>query len=307
MPCNNSTKFNNVDHYGDPLLIDQLEQNLKHYFDWAFLCIGAWQEVNDGASGVYGGSFNTLRVVEDANYTDNTVYQGIRKDWVYESGINYDSPQEVIGEVGYSSGDSKNYVTTSLPHNFNSGDEIVITGNAYVGNYSVSESTGTYGLLLDSSNNSGTDSGGYIYGIYDPREVEVYKNGTIQESGFTINYPLGQIYFDSANSSSDTISANYSFRRVQTYVSTDQPWSYELQFDSLNPSEVQWTQTMNSGDYSTHSIKRAQLPAVMIEAAGRSSSSPFSLGNTSLLANQTINITVATQNASERNNITDYI
>lgn len=67
-----------------------LESNFKMYYDWAFLSyLGAWVDVNVPTSGVYGGDFSTLRKVDDPNYTYGQVWEAARKDFVWESGVDY--------------------------------------------------------------------------------------------------------------------------------------------------------------------------------------------------------------------------
>lgn len=87
-----NTEFRGASHFGEPLLINLLEHNLKSWIDWSLLRIGAWENVTTGTSGSYGGSFSTLHAVNDKSYTSGTVFQGIRKDWLWESGVNYVSP-----------------------------------------------------------------------------------------------------------------------------------------------------------------------------------------------------------------------
>ena len=94
MACDiNYAKFKGVSNIGETQLLTEIENNLKQYVDWSMLCIGGWTDViiqtpdvDDG----YGGSQETLRWVEDPSYNNGQVWQGFRKDWVYESGINFE-------------------------------------------------------------------------------------------------------------------------------------------------------------------------------------------------------------------------
>lgn len=83
------TQFRAVSHYGKPTITSELEVGLKSWLDWSFLRIGGWENVTTGTSGTYGGNFSILHKVHDPNYSGNTIYQGIRSDWVYETGVNY--------------------------------------------------------------------------------------------------------------------------------------------------------------------------------------------------------------------------
>lgn len=88
--CDANTKFKGVDNIAQDLLLNILESNFKMYFDWAFLNIGAWLDVNSGENTIYGvNKHSKLLPVSDPSYTDGIVWQGIRKDWVWETGIDY--------------------------------------------------------------------------------------------------------------------------------------------------------------------------------------------------------------------------
>lgn len=69
-----------------------LEANLKMYYDWAFLGIGGWTDVNIPTSGIYSTDFSRLRPVSDPNYTNGQVWETPRKDLVWETGITYTDP-----------------------------------------------------------------------------------------------------------------------------------------------------------------------------------------------------------------------
>lgn len=60
--------------------------NLKAWMDWAFLGIGAYTNVHIPGSGHYGGDWSRLRPVTDSNYSTGQVWEGPRKDWVWETG-----------------------------------------------------------------------------------------------------------------------------------------------------------------------------------------------------------------------------
>lgn len=81
------TYLNKINHIGEHQFTNQLEYNLKSYFDWALLGIGGWKNITRPSSGCYGGDFATLRMVKDPSYTEGTVWEAARKDWVYETGV----------------------------------------------------------------------------------------------------------------------------------------------------------------------------------------------------------------------------
>lgn len=88
--CNVNTTFKNVNNIGDDFLLNILESNFKMYFDWAFLKIGSWIDINLNEQTIYGTqSHSTLLPVYDPAYSDGQVWQGIKKDWVWEQNVNY--------------------------------------------------------------------------------------------------------------------------------------------------------------------------------------------------------------------------
>jgi len=89
MTCNLNSKFVKVNHIGENLLINQMESSLKTYLDWGLLSVGGWTNIISPTSGAYGGTFDTLRSVSDPAYDDGQVWESARKDWVWETGMDY--------------------------------------------------------------------------------------------------------------------------------------------------------------------------------------------------------------------------
>lgn len=87
------TEFQHVSSIGYKDRISGLEDNLKSFLDWSFLKIGGFINVNIPTSGLSNtGNFHTLKLVSDAA-EPGRVWEAPRKDWVYESGIVYNSTQ----------------------------------------------------------------------------------------------------------------------------------------------------------------------------------------------------------------------
>jgi hypothetical protein len=91
MSCYTTNVFHNVSGIGDNYLINQLEDNLKSFLDYGFLNIGAFVNVNIPTSGLYGGVFSDLKSTSQPGYKDNQIWQSFKKDWIYETGISYNS------------------------------------------------------------------------------------------------------------------------------------------------------------------------------------------------------------------------
>jgi hypothetical protein len=73
---------------------DSFTQNLLYSFidwlKWSTLQVGGFQNVDATfASGIYGGDFSRLRLVEDPNYSDGQVWEAFRSDWIWETGVSY--------------------------------------------------------------------------------------------------------------------------------------------------------------------------------------------------------------------------
>lgn len=97
MSTPNYLKLVGLTHIRDSGHTTQIENNLKLYFDWVFLGAGGWFDaLRNSNGGAYGGSFSTLRKVTDPSFTTGTVWEGARKDWVWESGVNYTDKQGSI-------------------------------------------------------------------------------------------------------------------------------------------------------------------------------------------------------------------
>lgn len=84
------TTFHQVSSITNKNRISLLEDNVKSFLDWSFLHIGGFVNVNIPTSGIVGGNFHVLKNAEDPVLKDR-VWQSPRKDWVYESGVVYES------------------------------------------------------------------------------------------------------------------------------------------------------------------------------------------------------------------------
>lgn len=238
MAPTNFLKFKNIKHIGNDQFISQLESNLKVHCDWALLGIGGWTDVNAPTSGAFGGDFNILRLVDDPSYTDGQVWEGARKDWVYETGVGY------IDATG------------GGPHNPN------VVGIPTVD--AVAATTGTY----------------------------------------HVNYPLGRIIFDTAESITAEVKVTYAMRDIQVYRADDAPWFRELQFRSYRLDDEQYSQ-VGSGNWSMGSHHRVQFPAVIIEVVPRSNNTPYEMGNGSLVRHQDVLFHVLAESRWMRNTLLD--
>lgn len=97
MICNLSTQFKEVHNIGDDFLLNILESNMKMFLDWSFLNIGAWFDASISNNTIYGGQQHSqLLAVHDPAYVDGQVWQGIRKDWVWENNFTYNTNIPIV-------------------------------------------------------------------------------------------------------------------------------------------------------------------------------------------------------------------
>jgi hypothetical protein len=112
MAQNDYTRLNkHITQIGETLLTSQLESNLKTYLDWGLLEVGSFSNVSVPTVGAYGGSFDRLRLVDDPQYNLGQVWEGARKDWVWETGLDYSiQPTDItgvfVGGTHYGTGDA---------------------------------------------------------------------------------------------------------------------------------------------------------------------------------------------------------
>lgn len=84
-------KFSGITKLGDNLLINHLEANFKSFLDWGFLHIGGFVNVNIPDNNIHNNALYTFKPAENANYDTGQLWQTVRKDWVWESGVIFDS------------------------------------------------------------------------------------------------------------------------------------------------------------------------------------------------------------------------
>lgn len=88
--------FNSI---GRTLVTTQLEVNVEQFLNWGLLCKGNFTNITIPSQGVHGGNYHRLRATESAGYTAGQVWQGFRGDWVWESGIEYDTQPIAVSGV----------------------------------------------------------------------------------------------------------------------------------------------------------------------------------------------------------------
>lgn len=113
-----TNKFKTVTNFGDTTFSNKLELNLKAWLDWAFLQIGAWRDVDISETDVYAGDLSVLRMVDDANYTAGTLWEARRKDWVWETNIDYSDGSSTFNPVSPATFEVDSVVTAAASINY---------------------------------------------------------------------------------------------------------------------------------------------------------------------------------------------
>lgn len=127
----------------------------------------------------------------------------------------------------------------------------------------------------------------------------VLVNGTAAASHI-IRYPLGQILFDTAISTTATVSANYSCRYTHVYMS-DEPWVYSLDTLSMDTDDSRFQAAFGKGgDLAVLAERRAQLPLYAIAPVGRFVGIPYELGNTSSWTSLDFMVTCIAETPTDR-------
>lgn len=91
-------KFSGVSSIGEHLFLSQIENNLKSFLEWGLLNIGAFINVSISQSNIYGNSQSILKPTSDPNFDDGQIWQTMRKDWVWEDGVQFSGTSSIYSE-----------------------------------------------------------------------------------------------------------------------------------------------------------------------------------------------------------------
>ncbi len=72
---------------GDSTLTNHIRENFISFFDYGLLEKNNFQNVTIPTTGYYGGSDHILRPVDDPRYEYGQVWEGVRSNWVWQSGL----------------------------------------------------------------------------------------------------------------------------------------------------------------------------------------------------------------------------
>ena len=132
----------------------------------------------------------------------------------------------------------------------------------------------------------------------------VYVNNTLISSGYTINYPLGLVKFDSAISTNSTVQMEFSAKHIKFIDANELPIFRQIQSNSYRVENP--TYLSSSGDYAALAESRLQFPIVAIQTSNVTSTA-YELGNYNLQGSVTILAHVLAETDLDVKRISDII
>lgn len=90
-------------------LNNDIQDGLIEYFDWGLLDKGNYFNVTLGELSPDNQDYSRLRLSSNPNYNQGQVWEGFRKNWVWQSGVQY-SPAPIVGNDNEKPGISGVYV-----------------------------------------------------------------------------------------------------------------------------------------------------------------------------------------------------
>ncbi len=143
-------------------------------------------------------------------------------------------------------------------------------------------------------------------GIHSPLIPQIYVNAVLQTTGtYTINYPLGQVIFNSPIATTSTVKARHSTRNVAFFVADEAPWYQELQYRSWIPDDM-FSQT-DKGDWYVPGNHRVQMPCIVIHSTNNGQKLPYALGGGRVWRKQEVYFHIFSEQKSIRDNLADLI
>ena len=166
------------------------------------------------------------------------------------------------------------------------------------------------GQVWEGFRNNWVYESGVNYG-YQPVQISgIFTDSTwrpLNEAGaysYYINYPLGQVVFNTAIPTNTNVRLEYSYRHVNIQTA-DVPWFREVMLNSFRPDNQQFLQ-VGSGAWNVLAQNRIQLPAVIVEAIPQFRFKGAALGGGQNHFHDVLFHVIA-ENPWERNQIADCI
>lgn len=127
-------------------------------------------------------------------------------------------------------------------------------------------------------------------------------------SGFSINYPMGRVVFDSPLPTTARVACEFSFRRVRMATS-DAEWFQDLQFNTLELSSENEAQFLEvaSGAWNVLAKNRIQLPVIVVEAVSRVRMKGLQIGSKARVHEQDVIFHVLADTPFDRKQLHDIV
>jgi hypothetical protein len=152
------TNFNTYNHIGKKSVLSSVEDNIKAFLDNGFLNIGGFINAVIPANGT--NPVTNLKPVDYPPYKKNTVWQSERKDWIYESNIDYSNQPISISGI---------YVNNNYVLNLNELTQLEpLSSSAY--SYNINYPLGQ--IIFTNPQSSSTN----VKLNYSYRYIQVYKS-----------------------------------------------------------------------------------------------------------------------------------
>ena len=92
----NFTPLKGFNSIFDSTLSNDIQDGLVEYFDWALLEKGNYFNTTRGELAPNGEDYSRLRLASHDYYTTGQVWEGFRKNWIWQSGVTY-TPAPIVG------------------------------------------------------------------------------------------------------------------------------------------------------------------------------------------------------------------
>ena len=102
-------------------LNNDIQDGLIEYFDWALLDIGNYFNSTLGEQSPDGQDYSKLRLSSNDQYNLGQVWEGFRKNWIWQSGVDH-SPAPLVGANNTKPGVSGVYVDDNFYPNTTTGE-----------------------------------------------------------------------------------------------------------------------------------------------------------------------------------------
>jgi hypothetical protein len=83
------------DNVFESLLMNELQDNLVQLYDWHLLCKGNYFNSSLGETDYNGNDYSLLQISDNANFTPGQAWEGFRKNWIWQSGVDNSPPPKV--------------------------------------------------------------------------------------------------------------------------------------------------------------------------------------------------------------------